>query len=618
MKNKNLNYTLLILTLVIFIQLIWIIHVFSLREGYHSDENWSYGFANNFYKNNPDDIISEWQAGSVFSDYITVNPSERFRLDAVYNNQKYDMSPPLYSMLLHIVCSFFPNTFSWYYAFALNLLLFIFFQIYFFKLSLALTKSNKKALAIVSYYGFTYAAVNCYVYLRMYALLSVETILFLNLQHTIMAKKYQSVKRELILSALIIVLGGLTHYYFFVIAFFIVALSCLFLLYKKNIKMFLIYGTTMLAGVLVAFAIFPYAITNMLSGTTAYNGGFHLPYYWNLTTCLSLILNETIGILWNVNRITFLLLGIWLFFIILILSAICFLCRKELWFITGFQTAKKHILSFVREPQKGLQKLLSKWDSYIVILFISLISTILVVAKISYVEKMGEHTNRYLFNLMPIWVLLFSLLIFKMVPYIVKKTYSFFTFIIGKFIPKVKSASSKKETSLQHLANSVIIICLCIFMALNLLWSRCTVLYPTKSDGEKLVELTTDANVIVDLSVYWHLVWYSSELTYVNKVYGLLFDKDLNIPDNLKTNNDTDHTTYLIVEANSYLPDDIEVAEDGSVTMEMNSSMNYNGCTVHVKDFTQKLIDECDWIKSLKLIDTKETFCGELRIYQLN
>ena len=94
MKEKGFIYkhkSIIILSLIILIGMIKLIYLFSLRDGHHVDETWSYGYANSFfmphvfggYYDYEIRNLGEWVKGEEFKDYITVSYDERFRFDSV-------------------------------------------------------------------------------------------------------------------------------------------------------------------------------------------------------------------------------------------------------------------------------------------------------------------------------------------------------------------------------------------------------------------------------------------------------------------------------------------------------------------------------------------------------
>ncbi len=56
-----------------------------------------------------------------YNNYFAVKKNERFDYRKVWKNQKNDVHPPIYYILLHTICSFFPGKFSWWYAGSINI-----------------------------------------------------------------------------------------------------------------------------------------------------------------------------------------------------------------------------------------------------------------------------------------------------------------------------------------------------------------------------------------------------------------------------------------------------------------------------------------------------------------
>jgi len=83
--KKRIRYEL-ILVVIIAASLLSIVYCFAFKkEGWHSDEVWSYGFANSYYKahihRDADgnlDNINEWVSSKTLNDYVEVNDGERF------------------------------------------------------------------------------------------------------------------------------------------------------------------------------------------------------------------------------------------------------------------------------------------------------------------------------------------------------------------------------------------------------------------------------------------------------------------------------------------------------------------------------------------------------------
>ena len=120
---------------IIVVQLGTITYMFAFeKEGFHQDDAWSYQFANGNYetgmgiatdKDGNFKNANRWVDSELVREYMEVQDGMEFHYDSVLCNMSIEKNPPLHSIFVHTVCSFFPNTFSWWYAYAVNVLAFI-------------------------------------------------------------------------------------------------------------------------------------------------------------------------------------------------------------------------------------------------------------------------------------------------------------------------------------------------------------------------------------------------------------------------------------------------------------------------------------------------------------
>ena len=241
-KLLTLHYRL-ILCLLIFLQTLALIFTFSTkREGFHSDENWSYGYANSFFQsniyidNNKKSINTDkWEDSSILRDYIEVQNGERFRFDSVFDNMSEDFSPPLHSLILHGICSFFPESFSWWYGFSINIVAFILSIWLLFFVSKNLFNSIYVSLLTCFFYGFSSAALNCFIYIRTYSILTCFSLALIYLVTIFLKSKTISLKVSFLIY-LISILGFLSHYFFYAFAFSLSLAFIVNLAARKKIK----------------------------------------------------------------------------------------------------------------------------------------------------------------------------------------------------------------------------------------------------------------------------------------------------------------------------------------------------------------------------------------------
>lgn len=278
-KKKIIYMTLLLLVLI---QAGYLVYTFTFRRvGCFSDEVWSYGLSNSFYQpflyledgisyNDADlDIlinIDQWVQGSVFQEYLTVQPGERFAYLSVYHNQALDCHPPLYYMLLHTVCSFFPNRFSWWYGLSLNLALFVGTQVFLFLASKELTGKDEAGLLACLLYGGGTGMLCTFAFIRQYGLLTMLCMAFTYWGICLYRQKSKGArfeKKTLAAASVTAFLAFLTHYYSIAYIGVFTALFCIYLLCKRQIKQMFLYGGSILGALALAFAVFPAALSHI-------------------------------------------------------------------------------------------------------------------------------------------------------------------------------------------------------------------------------------------------------------------------------------------------------------------------------------------------------------------
>jgi hypothetical protein len=179
------------------------------------DEAWTYGAANSRNTNSFNGYSPyTWIKAEAFKEFITVQENERFSL---YDNGFDIVHPPLHFFLLHTVSSFFPNQFSKWYGFSINLLCYIGTIIVIYLLANSLFQSKKKALLASAIWAFSLGAISSVLYIRMYLLLTFFTVLAL---FFIVCYFLEAKRKYLIGMAISFILAGLTEYSFWLFAFF--------------------------------------------------------------------------------------------------------------------------------------------------------------------------------------------------------------------------------------------------------------------------------------------------------------------------------------------------------------------------------------------------------------
>lgn len=561
--------TAFILAFIIAAQLIWLTYTFHFqREGFHSDESWSYCFSNandetSLYLKETEKIrdylknFNQWVSTETFRDFIEVQRGREFSFDSVFYNMSKDYNPPLHSILLHAICSFAPETFSWWYAYIINILAFLLAMPFLYFLGKEYLDSSRLALTLCVFYGCTTAAQNTYIYLRIYPLLTAFSIITAYLHCKLLRRHYKSLPLLCLSLFSVSILGYMGHYYFFILAFFFTLSFSLCLFIKKRRIELYAYAGTMLFSVLAVFVCFPRSIHALTLGTTLYEEQASLS--WEIKRCIYLLLGETTGIPadWSAEQFF-----ITLFFILYVFFGFRFLMRNE-HFFSGHSC--KDIPGIIYFRIKHL-------NMFTVCLFFTVSSSLAVIAYISNIRYMGLFTDRYLFMLMPLWTAVFI---------------------------KITVSLCKKICRRRHWRTALLTSCLFISLLMNHILFPCSYLFrrfDTPNTTPSLTEITENAEVIVVTSDAWRLVCYSTLLRKSNHFFAVLADDwpaHMVSLDRLPS----DHTSpvYLIIEEKKFPSDKIEDTLSG-IAEEYS--------TLH-------------WAEKATYLHTENSFSGKLSVWQL-
>ena len=266
MKISN-KVSRVVLAVIIIVSLSVSFIFMAVKQGYHEDELLTYNLANSSKQLGVD---GEWNLPDDFNEYLTAG-EHRFDYKNVYDNQVIDAShPPLYYALVHTVCSFFPDVFSRWLAFAINVVMMTGSLILLYKIGKRVTGNNLYALIGVGGYALSIACITTTIYLRMYASLTFWVLAFLYVTLRMYDRKNEIKNPDCALLLVTVVAGVLTQYYFILCAGLIGLIMLIYKIKDRYIKSLIVYVAVAFAGAGIALAVYPYIITNVLGG----NRGF--------------------------------------------------------------------------------------------------------------------------------------------------------------------------------------------------------------------------------------------------------------------------------------------------------------------------------------------------------
>lgn len=413
MTKSKTNRIYLILGIMVAVQLAVIIYYFQFcKQGYHSDEIWSYGYANSYYQK---DIcrdekgnllyMNEWLDTQVLRDYIVVNEGEQFQYDSIYHNQIMDLSPPFHSMVLHTICSFFPEQFSRWFSFSINIIAFIVCMIYLFKTA-QLLKGDMFALCCCALYGFSMAARDTYIYLRMYAMCTaIIMIILYNLLCYL--KQYEENKKlvnmNLVAACITALVGFLTHYYVVSFVGILTFFVCAYLLFKKRLKVMWVYGFSMLAMFISSVVIFPSMFQISQSHTESVGQTMDYNFEIRFRILSNFIMKKIFNIPVPMAKSGFLKIGIgYVVFAFIVILPLLFFLRNT----RSMQRFLAKVRLFIKSPKRVLKYFFRRINWIYIILVLTIVCQMIVVGETSAVYRMGAMEDRYIFFCYPVVVII--------------------------------------------------------------------------------------------------------------------------------------------------------------------------------------------------------------------
>lgn len=259
------------IALIIIVQTIVYVVAGMGKNYFHMDEMYSYGLANydrvQIYEN--DDFYNEWHDADYYKDYIVVNEDERGDFAPVYNNQRDDVHPPLYYLLLRLGMEMMPGEFTKWSGIVINIMAFAVSSVFLYLIAEKLVRKQPVkeiwAFVITLVAALSLASISTVMYIRMYAMLTMFVTITLWL-HLKLAESKKLEWKLLVPIAMVALLGVLTQYYY---VFFLLPLFIMMVVrYAKahRTKGLWMYVAALAVAALMSIIIWPYSIQHMFFG----------------------------------------------------------------------------------------------------------------------------------------------------------------------------------------------------------------------------------------------------------------------------------------------------------------------------------------------------------------
>ena len=314
MKLKERKKEIIIITIILIIQTIVFIIAGKNKSYLHMDESYSLGLAS-FDKidiQENQDFYNTWHNNKYYEDYLTVNEDEKNNFVQIYENQKNDVHPPLYYAILRIAMGFHIDSYSKWTGIIVNIIIYAFTTIFMYlivnKLLENKNKYKEKSAIIALVSSITLASITSVIYIRMYALATLNIVITTYL-HIKLLEKREKNNILLITIGISALVGSLTHYYYLFYLVMLFIMLCIKYIKEKDFKGLSKYIITMITAGIASLIIFPYSIQHMFFG---YRGQGTINNLINISKFIINIFQYIIVInVYNFNNILlFLIIGI--------------------------------------------------------------------------------------------------------------------------------------------------------------------------------------------------------------------------------------------------------------------------------------------------------------------
>ena len=269
MEKKK--YEKIIISIILIIQTIIFIIVGANKSYIHMDEAYSLGLASydKVEIQDNEDFYNTWHDGKYYEDYLCVNDDEIGQYKQVYENQKNDVHPPLYYLILRFAMGFHKNSYSKWPGIIINMIIYAFVTIFMYLILNKILKDKykykEKSAIIAMGSSLVLASITNVIYIRMYAL-STLNVLITTYLHLMLLEKKEIDYKLLIFIGISALAGSLTHYYYLFYLAMMFIMFAIKYIKEKRYKELIAYIVTMCIAGVTSLIIFPYSIKHLFFG----------------------------------------------------------------------------------------------------------------------------------------------------------------------------------------------------------------------------------------------------------------------------------------------------------------------------------------------------------------
>lgn len=236
--------------------------------------------------NNQQWIETTWLSGEYYENYLTVEEGTGFNFVSVYYNQRADVHPPFYYMLLHIVCSFFEESFSKWFGFSINFVALLAALVVLYHMVRTYFVDSWIAYAVVLLYGLSMGFQSNMVFFRMYGVVTLLTLALCYFHLYLYKSDWKLLKKQKLILIALVVLGYYTLYYFVVYAALLAAVAIVLMIKAGHVKKVWTYIRQYIYAATIGIVIWPFSLKHFFldyRGDDFREAIGSIENYWNLT-----------------------------------------------------------------------------------------------------------------------------------------------------------------------------------------------------------------------------------------------------------------------------------------------------------------------------------------------
>ncbi|MCR5249365.1 MAG: glycosyltransferase family 39 protein [Lachnospiraceae bacterium] len=208
-----------------------------------------------------------WMDGQAYRDYLCATTESRFNYVSVLYNFRGDNHPPLYALLLHTVCSFFPGQFSKWTGLGLNAVIVLLTILLIYVTVRDYLGGERLALMVAACYGLSTAAAHTGSFIRMYGLLTLMVVGFVYSHLRLQGADWELSRENSRILGFFTLFGYLTQYYFVFFAFGLALTSIIILIAHRNRRTLSRYLLVLVRSAVLGIVLWPFSLKAVFAGS---------------------------------------------------------------------------------------------------------------------------------------------------------------------------------------------------------------------------------------------------------------------------------------------------------------------------------------------------------------